>query len=189
MNLARLLYPVRVLGPGNRIGLWLCGCNRACKGCSNPELWGKRPEYEITPKKVFALIQEIASLHIVDGFTISGGEPMDQTSDVAELIRLLKSVSDDILIYSGYTIEELKDRKEPDTDYILHEVAVIIDGEYVEDLNNDVILRGSSNQKIHILNSEYYDRYQHYFSETTNQIQNFVTTDGIVSVGIHHPSF
>ena len=47
MNVARILFPVQVLGPGNRIGIWLCGCNRACKGCSNPELWIQRDEFEI----------------------------------------------------------------------------------------------------------------------------------------------
>jgi anaerobic ribonucleoside-triphosphate reductase activating protein len=87
MNVARILYPVQVLGPGNRIGLWLCGCARACKGCSNPELWNPRPEYEIEPNKVFELIDKIASAHKVDGFTISGGEPMDQAKELSSLIK------------------------------------------------------------------------------------------------------
>ena len=39
MYVARILYPVKVLGPGNRIGIWVSGCNHRCKGCSNPELW------------------------------------------------------------------------------------------------------------------------------------------------------
>ena len=47
MNVARILYPVKVLGPGKRIGIWLCGCDRECFGCSNPELWEPKPEYEL----------------------------------------------------------------------------------------------------------------------------------------------
>lgn len=39
MYIARILYPVEVLGPGKRIGIWFCGCPRRCEGCSNPELW------------------------------------------------------------------------------------------------------------------------------------------------------
>ncbi len=189
MNLARILYPVQVLGPGNRIGLWLCGCSRACKGCSNPELWYTRPEYEVTTEEVFSLIERISSSHPVDGFTFTGGEPMDQPADLASLICLIKPISEDILIYSGYRIEELWARSDTATDFILHEAALLIDGPYMEELNDDSVLRGSSNQRIHTLNPVFYGQYQRYLSETHNQIQNFTTADGIVSVGIHHRGF
>lgn len=39
MYIARILYPVKVLGPGERIGIWMDGCEHGCIGCSNPELW------------------------------------------------------------------------------------------------------------------------------------------------------
>ena len=189
MNLARILYPVRVLGPGERIGLWLCGCSRRCKGCSNPELWERRAEFEIAPQDVWALIRQIAAAHPVDGFTISGGEPMEQPEELAVLLRLLTAVSEDILIYTGCRIEELRARHDPATDSILQKAAVLIDGEYREELNENVLLRGSSNQNIHILNPNYGGRYRNYLARTHNQIQNFTTTDGVVSVGIHHRGF
>ena len=85
MNIARILYPVKVLGPGNRIGIWVCGCRRGCKGCSNPELWNQKPEYEATIDEVMKLISRIAQQHPADGFTISGGEPMDQAQALAQL--------------------------------------------------------------------------------------------------------
>ena len=189
MNIARILYPVKVLGPGNRIGIWLCGCARACKGCSNPELWNQRPEYEIESNKVFELIERISTAHQVDGFTISGGEPMDQPEELASLIKLMTSVSEDILIYTGYQLEALKGKADDGIDYILQKVAVLVDGEYVEELNNDTILRGSSNQRIHILNDRFAEHYQQYLAEAHNQIQNFITETGVVSVGIHHQTF
>lgn len=114
---------------------------------------------------------------------------MDQADDVAELISMVKIISDDILIYSGYRIEELMARNDTNTDYILRESAVLIDGEYLEEMNNDIPLRGSSNQRVHIINPEYRGQYQEYFAETRNRIQNFTTADGIVSVGIHHRGF
>ena len=58
MNVARVLYPVRVLGPGRRVGLWLCGCQRACPGCSNPELWARRPENEVDVDEVLRMKTE-----------------------------------------------------------------------------------------------------------------------------------
>lgn len=189
MNVARLLYPVRVLGPGDRIGLWVCGCSRGCEGCSNPELWEQRDEYEITLSELLSLIQRISVSHAVDGFTISGGEPMDQAKELSELIQQIQVITDDIMIYSGYKLEELKKRSDPYTEHILRTAAVLIDGAYIEELNQDSVLRGSSNQCVHILNPKYQERYDHYFLTAHNQIQNFTTSDGIVSVGIHHRSF
>lgn len=189
MNVARVLYPVQALGPGNRIGIWLCGCKRGCKGCSNPELWKPRSEFEISVDDVFSLIQHVAATHPVDGFTISGGEPMDQAENLAVLLSKLSATSDDLLIYSGYKLEELRKRTDLATEQILQTASVLIDGAYIEELNDNSILRGSSNQRVHVLNEEYRELYLRYLTETHNQIQNFTTTDGVISVGIHHPSF
>lgn len=189
MNVARILYPVQVLGPGNRVGIWLCGCSRACKGCSNPELWRQLPEYEVSVDDVFSLVQRIAGDHIIDGFTLSGGEPMDQADELSHLIQLVSSISRDILVYSGYRIEELASKNDPAIDSVLNSVTVLIDGAYIEEQNNNSFLRGSSNQRIHVLNRDFEWRYQQYIAEGRNQIQNFTTADGVVSVGIHHKGF
>ena len=114
---------------------------------------------------------------------------MDQPKELARLLKLIMPVSDDILIYTGYQIEELIARKDEWTDFILQNTAVLIDGPYKEELNDNSILRGSSNQRVHILNDRMRDRYQSFFAEARNQIQNFTTGDGIVSVGIHRPTF
>lgn len=189
MNLARILYPVQVLGPGNRIGLWLCGCNRACKGCSNPELWVQRKELEINVQDVVSLIRKITDSHKVDGFTISGGEPFLQSDELLLLLSYLTPISTDILIYTGYRLEELRELNSKSINGILDSAAVIIDGAYIEDLNNDSVLRGSSNQQIHIMNPDYEDRYRQYLANRQNQIQNFTTVDGVLSVGIHRKTF
>lgn len=189
MNLARILYPVQVLGPGNRIGLWLCGCNRACKGCSNPELWVQREELEINVQDVVSLIRKISDSHKVDGFTISGGEPFLQADELLLLLSYLTPISTDILIYTGYRLEELRELNSKSINGILDSAAVIIDGAYIEGLNNDSVLRGSSNQQIHIMNPNYKARYQQYLANVQNQIQNFTTVDGVVSVGIHRKTF
>ncbi len=188
MNVARILYPVKVLGPGNRVGIWLCGCHRGCKGCSNPELWEEQKEYEITIPQLVELIEKINMEHDIDGFTISGGEPMNQVCELSVFVDELKKISTDILIYSGYLIEELVNR-DFQTQHILDAAAVLIDGAYVEEKNDGCLLRGSSNQRIHILNDELKPLYEEYLNKSKNQIQNFTTLDGIVSVGIHKKGF
>lgn len=189
MNVARILYPVEVLGPGKRLGIWVCGCRRGCKGCSNPELWVQKPEYEVTVEDLMSLVRRISDSHKVDGFTISGGEPMDQPEGLSQLITQLSAYSKDILIYTGYRIDELKKREDPATNIILSRAAVLIDGEYREEENMDVLLRGSSNQRIHILIPEMAEGYEKYLASAHNQIQNFTTLNGVVSVGIHRKGF
>lgn len=114
---------------------------------------------------------------------------MDQAPALFELLELITKVSDDILIYTGYRIEELSARRDPATDGVLKKASVLIDGAYIESQNNSSVLRGSSNQRIHVLNQKYEIQYQQYLAETHNQIQNFITANGIVSVGIHHKGF
>lgn len=189
MNVARILYPVEVLGPGKRLGIWVCGCRRGCKGCSNPELWVQKPEYEVTVEDIMSLVSRISDLHKINGFTISGGEPMDQPEGLSQLITQLSAYSKDILIYTGYRIDELKKREDPATNIILSRAAVLIDGEYREEENIDVLLRGSSNQRIHILIPEMAEGYEKYLASAHNQIQNFTTLNGVVSVGIHRKGF
>lgn len=189
MNIARILYPVEVLGPGRRVGLWLCGCDRACKGCSNPELWHRRPEFELSIAEIMTLIERIATSHPIDGFTITGGEPMDQAEELAVLLQQLCTISCDILVYSGYKIEELRAAKSTAIDAVLNSIAVLIDSPYIEELNDNSLLRGSSNQNIHILAPSVKASYRDYLARANNRIQNFTTTDGVVSVGIHRAKF
>lgn len=182
MYVARVLYPVEVLGPGKRVGIWFCGCPKRCKGCSNPELWEFQDRYDTSPQIVFELILQIVSNRPIDGFTITGGDPLYQANDLQQLIMLLRTISEDILVYTGYSLKEISVDK-------LNGIAVLIDGEYIESRNNNCILRGSDNQTIHILDQRYEEKYTAYLSHNRNRIQNFMTSDGVISVGIHKPDF
>ena len=182
MYLARILYPVKVLGPGNRIGIWFCGCPRRCFGCSNPELWDFQPRYKIPLTTAMSLIKKIAQTHRVDGFTITGGDPFFQPDALSNLLEQIKKISDDILVYTGYMKDELPAP-------LLKNIAVLIDAPYIAARNNNCRLRGSDNQTIYILNEKYRATYEDYLTTTENQIQNFTTKDGYISVGIHRPDF
>ena len=182
MYVARVLYPVEVLGPGKRVGIWFCGCPRRCKGCSNPELWEFQDRYYTSPQLVHELIMQIAKDHPIGGCTMTGGDAMHQANDWQELIELLRAISEDILVYTGYSLDEISADQ-------LNGIAVLIDGEYIESRNNNCILRGSDNQLVHILDDRFREIYNDYLSSAANQIQNFMTSDGVISVGIHKPNF
>lgn len=184
MYVARILYPIQVLGPGNRIGIWTVGCKHHCKGCSNPELWNIDSKYFITVKDLERIIRNIAADNQIDGFTITGGEPIEQAAELSVLLDNVSDISKDVLLYTGYQLDDLQAEAQ-----LLKYVAVIIDGEYIEELNDNCFLRGSSNQTINILNPEYCDLYTEYIKDNNNEIQNFMIGNEVISVGIHKRNF
>ena len=185
MYIARILYPVRVLGPGDRIGIWFAGCPHHCAGCSNPELWEQRAQWRTESRSVMKLIRMISDQKPVDGITITGGDPLFQPDALKELLQELKLITRDILVYTGYDYEEIRNNHED----VLNDIAVLIDGKYIEEENHGSLLRGSDNQNILILNKEFQSLYETYLQEATSSIQNFSTGDGIISVGIHRPDY
>lgn len=130
------------------------------------------------------LVEKIEALHEKEksNTTITGGDPMAQSEDLQKLLTLLRRISRDILVYTGYQKEELTEEQ-------LKNIAVLIDGEYIEERNTNCILRGSDDQRIYVLDEALGDKYKKYCATYKNQIQNFMTADGVISVGIHRPGF
>lgn len=181
MYIARILYPVNVLGPGKRIGIWFNGCNHHCLGCSNPELWEPQERYKTTLETLMRLVEHIYDNQTVDGFTLTGGDPFAQADALQQLLPKLSKLSNDILVYTGFDYEEIL-LKYPE---LVSQIGVLIDGKYIQERNNGVVLRGSDNQRILILNDQLAEKYSRYLSTAQNEIQNFTALDGIISVGIH----
>ena len=128
------------------------------------------------------LINSIGEKDEIEGFTITGGDPFEQPDSLNILLDEIRKINDDIIVYTGYNREEIK----PDD---LKNISVLIDGEYIEELNDNSLLKGSSNQKVYILDGKKSDKYKTYFETESNKVQNFFTSDGVVSVGIHRPDF
>lgn len=182
MQIARLFYPVHTLGWGKRIGIWTVGCFHGCSNCSNPELWKPDSSKEVSMDTLRRLLSSVSEP--VDGVTISGGEPFEQADDLEVLVNFVREqVTDDILIYSGYTLEELKERRHPSIDRILYQIAALVDGKYMEELNDNHPLRGSSNQRIHILNEAYRSRYEALLTGK-RKVQTVFYQKDLLSIGI-----
>ena len=92
----------------------------------------------------------------VDGVTISGGDPFQQLEELDELVSFIAAeITNDILIYTGYTLKQLQSWNNEHVTNIIGKIAVLIDGKYIDHLNDNRSLRGSSNQQIHLLNEKY----------------------------------
>lgn len=179
VSIERIYYPVRVLGPGNRVGIWLNGCNRRCVGCISPELQIYDNSKEVTISETMHIIQSIGAP--IDGFTISGGEPFYNPEALNTLVQSLADICDDILIFTGYTIEELRLQNNKAINSVLDTCAALIDGPFIQELNDSRGLRGSVNQRCWIF--KYHDRYSG-IEKAERTMQNIVYGNKILTIGI-----
>ena len=177
--LGRIYYPVKTLGPGNRVGIWTLGCERNCKGCISPELQVYDKSREVSVKDIIRMIAQINTEF--DGFTISGGEPFYNPNALRLLVDALSAINEDILIFTGYTLEELVDQKNEDINVVLGKCAALVDGAYIEKLNDGKGLRGSSNQNCHIF--KLFEKYAG-IDQADRKIQTVVFDGKVLNIGI-----
>jgi anaerobic ribonucleoside-triphosphate reductase activating protein len=182
-------FPVTVLGPGRRIGIWVQGCKIRCKGCVSQDTWEPDPGRETTVARLLAWCRK-TSEGIFDGVTISGGEPFDQPRALAALIDGLIAWRDsagtdfDILCYSGYPLATLQKRHAP----LLARLDAIIPEPFVESLPLKHLWRGSANQSLVPLSARGRARYAPFVEATADtfgkRIQAGVDGQRIWFVGI-----
>ena len=150
INLHNIAYPVRSLGPGKRVAIWVAGCSRNCRGCMTPQLQDSAAGFTMNTSQ---LVKRLLHLQAdLQGVTITGGEPFEQSDAVAEILMKLKILRPrwDILLYSGYRLEEIKKCGDRGVRF-LSAIDVLIDGPFKERTPATDGIRGSSNQQIHYL--------------------------------------
>lgn len=171
---------VTKLGPGVRFAVWTQGCLRRCPGCMTPE---SRPVDGGYPVSTQELAEKILSSGR-EGVTISGGEPFLQAEAVTEMIRFVRKKTEiGVIIYTGYTLEELKDSGDESFLALLEECDLLVDGAYVEALNDGKNLRGSSNQRAIALTERYKDQVSEYGARPA-EVEFFYSEETFSMVGI-----
>ena len=179
MYIGRICYPVRVLGPGNRVGIWVTGCKRNCRYCMSPELKNRDSGVTLSTERICEIIDEIGDM---DGITISGGEPFLQVKELISLVdRVSEKVNKDILIYTGFAMNELESSYPYEMEFIKSKVSVIIDGEYIAMMDNGKGLMGSENQKIYVYSN--FEKYKNIRS-CERRSQSFLYNGKIILIGI-----
>ena len=184
MLVDRILFPVHTLGPGNRVVIWTMGCHKNCLMCANPELRTFDQSKDLSLNTFSQLIESIGKEKI-EGFTLSGGEPLCQSQELQRWIEYMKNISEDILLFTGYSMDELA-KMDYSVQICLQEVAVYISGEYIHALNdNKTPLIASSNQDFVLVNDGFRDMYSNYLT-LGRKIENIFYGNDVLSVGIHN---
>jgi anaerobic ribonucleoside-triphosphate reductase activating protein len=135
-------------GPGFRYVVFTQGCPHHCPGCHNPQTHdfegGEWADLD-------AILREIREDPLLQGVTFSGGEPFCQPEALCVLAREVRAMGKDLVVYSGYTLEQLQEmeKKRPAVRELLELCDILVDGPYIE-AQRDLTLRyrGSANQRV-----------------------------------------
>lgn len=151
-SIAQIVPETEAEGPGRRFAVWFQGCPLRCPGCCNPEFLPfqggiKRPVSEI--------VSELATADI-EGISLLGGEPFAHAEPAAALARATHARNLSIMVYSGFTLQEIRASQEPAVAELLSLTDVLVDGPYLRD-QPETKRRwiGSANQLVHFLSDRY----------------------------------
>lgn len=131
-------------GPGIRYTIFTQGCPHHCEGCHNPQTHdfdgGKWADTE-------KLTEELDDNPLLDGITLSGGEPFSQAEACLELAKAAKDRGMTVWAYSGYTFEKLMEDEEKAA--LVKMCDVLVDGPFVlAERSLELGWRGSRNQRV-----------------------------------------
>lgn len=144
LSILEIIEDTTVDGPGFRTSVYAAGCPNACPGCHNPQSW------DIANGRLMTT-EEILDVILADPFadvTFTGGDPMFQPLEFAELAKAIREHSNkNIWCYTGFLYENILKNNEQRA--LLELVDVLVDGPFVQSLRDESLLfRGSSNQRL-----------------------------------------
>lgn len=148
LRIAGVVRESIVDGPGIRFVVFSQGCPHNCPECHNAATHCFTGGYDCSIDKIINTVDEDP---LIKGVTFSGGEPVCQAEAFVELGKKVKERNLDIVMFTGYTFEELNNIGKSDlaVKKLLSLVDIMIDGKYEKD-KRDLTLqyRGSSNQRV-----------------------------------------
>lgn len=132
-------------GPGLRLTIFTQGCPHHCPGCHNPQThdpkggsWGDTED----------ILAAAAENPLLDGITLSGGDPFMQSIPCLELAKGAHKLGLNVWTYTGYTWETLWEENDPEKIALLKETDVLIDGPFLlAERSLELQFKGSRNQR------------------------------------------
>ena len=174
MRLHREAYPVTVLGPGRRYGIWVQGCARRCPGCASSDTWDYDGGEEVEVSELVSRIIAAAQAEGLTGLTVTCGEPLDQTEELCRIIAEAKETLGgdfDVLVFTGNPVEEI-----PEDSPIFTCVDAMVCGPYMRDIPGRGALIATDNQELLLLTDLARARYTDDYLAKEVSLQ--ATTDG-----------
>lgn len=188
LQVARYSTSCTVLGPGRRGVVWVQGCKRHCPGCTAHETWDENGGFSIS---VDSLTDIFIKKKNLEGLSFSGGEPFLQAETLTQLIRQCRQKRPEFtfLAYTGFTLEELTTDARPEWLRFLSELDILIDGPYRENEHENLLWRGSRNQRVWFLTLRYRQEWEHRVNEHGVHLELEMDAETIHIMGIPPRNF
>ncbi|MGM9564524.1 anaerobic ribonucleoside-triphosphate reductase activating protein [Evtepia sp.] len=146
MRIANTVNDSIVDGPGLRFTVFTQGCPHHCPGCHNPDTHDPQGGTEVPVEDLAAMMGKNP---LIQGLTLSGGEPFAQAADCARLAKAAHAVGWTVWIYTGYLFETILAKEDPAWRALLEETDVLVDGPFLEkEKSYELRFRGSRNQRL-----------------------------------------
>jgi anaerobic ribonucleoside-triphosphate reductase activating protein len=156
MQVAQVAPCTEAEGPGRRFAVWFQGCPLRCPGCCNPEFLPFQGGEAKTLAEMARWLEQTHAETAVEGVSLLGGEPFAHASAAAALAREARRRGLTVMVYSGYTIEEIRRLPDPAAAELLNYTDVLVDGPYIRELpDSERRWIGSTNQRVHLLTDRY----------------------------------
>jgi anaerobic ribonucleoside-triphosphate reductase activating protein len=170
VQIAHIVESTQAEGPGNRFSIWFQGCTLRCPGCCNPELFSSRGGIQISVSEILNKIAALGST--IEGISVLGGEPFEQAEALNELVTGTQKLGQSVMVYSGFSLHELKQKKNASVDSALAHIDLLVDGRFEEKLKSTARRWiGSSNQQLHFLSSKYAPTDARFISPNTMELR------------------
>jgi anaerobic ribonucleoside-triphosphate reductase activating protein len=152
LQVAHIVPATEAEGPGRRFAVWLQGCTLRCPGCCNPEMLPFAGGRKVGIDSLVAQILRAKEDEQIEGLTLIGGEPFAHARDAAELAERVRQGELSVMIFSGYTLAELRGMSDEHVARLLAATDILVDGPYVRE-QPETRRRwiGSANQQVHFL--------------------------------------
>lgn len=150
LRIAGLTGDSIVDGPGFRFTVFTQGCPHNCEGCHNPQTHDFSGGYDIDTDEIY---EKVIANPMLDGVTLSGGDPFCQCRPLAELAKKLHAFEGfplNVIAYTGYTFEYLVEHADDENGFmdLLKQCDYLIDGRFVlAQRSLELKFRGSANQR------------------------------------------
>lgn len=181
LSVASIVPCTEAEGPGRRFALWFQGCPLRCPGCCNPEMLPFEGGAPMRLDEVVDLLEETHRHEELEGLTLLGGEPMAHAAAGVALAREAHRIGLNVMVFSGYTLEEIREGGDAAELALLAECDILVDGPYRrEEPESERRWIGSANQRVHFLTSRADANDPRWRQRNTLEIR--LTTEGELSV-------